>query len=108
MIAIDGMPDHIHMLFGFRPTQSLSDLMSMVKGDSSEWINNQQYLQSRFSWQGGYGGFSYSRSQVPTVASYIHNQVEHHRKKSFLEEYKELLKEFDLEFDNHYIFKELE
>lgn len=108
MIAIGGMPDHIHLLFGFRPTQSLSDLMSMVKGDSSLWINQRQFLESQFRWQNGYGGFSYSRSQVPMVANYIENQVEHHRQKNFLLEYQELLEEFDLDFDNQYIFKEPE
>ena len=108
MIAINSMPDHLHFFFGFRPTQSLSDLMEIVKGESSEWLNNQRLCPSKFRWQTGYGAFSYSKSQIPTVANYIHNQEEHHRKKTFLEEYEELLKEFEVEYDPRYIFKPLE
>ena len=107
MIAINSMPDHLHLFFGFRPDQSLSDLMRMVKGDSSEWINNQKLTLSTFRWQDGYGAFSYSRSQIKTVAEYIANQEEHHRKKAFLDEYQDQLKNFEVEYDKRYIFKEL-
>ena len=92
MLAINSMPDHLHFLMGSRPDQSISDLMPMVKGDFSEWINQNEICQTKFRWQEGY----------------IHNQEEHHRKKSFLEEYKELLKEFEIEYDERYIFKALE
>ena len=108
MIAINSMPDHLHFLFGCRPNQSVSDLMQMVKGDSSEWINNNKMCRSKFRWQEGFGAFSYSKSQIPIVANYIHNQEEHHRKKTFLEEYEELLNEFEVEYDDRYIFKPLE
>jgi putative transposase len=84
MITINSMPDHLHLFFGFRPDQSLSDLMRLVKGESSEWLNKQGFIKSKFSWQEGYGAFSYSRSQIKTVAEYIENQEEHHRKKTFL------------------------
>ena len=87
------MPDHLHLFFGFRPNQSLSDLMQIVKGDSSEWINKEKFNPSAFRWQEGYGAFSYSRSQIKPVANYIENQEEHHRKKTFLEEYKQFFKE---------------
>jgi hypothetical protein len=80
----------------------------MVKGDSSEWINNNKMCRSKFRWQEGFGAFSYSKSQIPIVANYIHNQEEHHRKKTFLEEYEELLNEFEVEYDDRYIFKPLE
>ncbi len=80
-LIINGMPDHIHILFGMRPIQSLSELMQDIKGDSSKWINEKGFLKSRFSWQEGYGAFSYSKSQVINVINYIKNQEEHHRKK---------------------------
>jgi REP element-mobilizing transposase RayT len=108
MLAINGMPDHVHILFGMRPTQSLSDLMQDVKGGSSGWINKKRLVKGRFEWQEGYGGFSYSKSQVDGVISYIKNQEVHHKKKLFLEEYQELLQEFDVQYDERYIFKELE
>lgn len=108
MLAINNMPDHLHLFFGFRPTQSLSDLMRMVKGESSEWINNQQFTPVSFRWQEGYGAFSYSRSHVKKVTDYVLNQEEHHRKKTFLEEYHQMLKQFDIEYDDRYIFKERE
>ena len=108
MIAINSMPDHLHFMIGLRPEQSVSDLMQVVKGESSEWINDHRLSRSKFRWQEGYGAFSYSKSDIPNVANYIHNQEEHHRKKTFLEEYEELLKEFDIEFDERYIFKPLE
>jgi REP element-mobilizing transposase RayT len=107
MLSINSMPDHLHLFFGFRPTQSLADLMRLVKGESSEWINRQKWTPSVFRWQEGYGAFSYARSQVKTVARYIENQEAHHRKKTFLEEYKEFLSKFEVEFDERYIFKSL-
>lgn len=105
LLAINGMPDHIHLLFGFRPTQSLSDLMRDVKGDSSLWINENKFLDRKFSWQEGYGAFSYSKSQIHAVATYIENQEQHHRKKSFIEEYVKILQEFEIEYDVRFIFK---
>ena len=108
MIAINSMPDHLHLFIGFRPNQSLSDLMRLVKGESSEWINKQQFTPAAFRWQEGYGGFSYSRSHVQAVTDYIMNQEEHHRKKTFLEEYQQFLEQFEVEYDERYIFKLLE
>ena len=108
MISINSMPDHLHLFFGLRPVQALSDLMRMVKGESSEWINQQKFTSAVFRWQQGFGGFSYARSQVKTVANYIENQEIHHRKKTFLSEYKDFLRKFDVAFDERYIFKPLE
>ena len=108
MIAINGIQDHLHVLIGLHPTQSISDLMKMVKGDSSEWINIQKFVKGQFRWQEGYGAFSYSRSQLDRVYHYVMNQKIHHQKKSFLEEYVQLLKDFDVAHDNRYIFKEIE
>lgn len=105
LLAINGMPDHLHILFGMRPIQSLSDLMRDIKGDSSLWINKNKFIAGKFSWQEGYGAFSYSKSQIPTVATYIENQKFHHKKKSFIDEYTKFLKDFEIEFDEKYIFK---
>jgi putative transposase len=91
-----------------RPHQSLSDLMQDIKGGSSGWINENEFLRNHFEWQSGYGAFSYSKSQVTNVIAYIQNQKIHHRRVSFLEEYKQLLKDFEIEYDDRYIFKEPE
>lgn len=108
VLAINGMPDHIHILFGFRPTQTLSDLMQDIKGDSSKWINSKGFVKSRFSWQEGYAAFSYSKSQVQNVINYINNQEEHHKKITFTEEYLDMLREFEVDFNEAYIFKPVE
>jgi putative transposase len=108
MLAINGMPDHLHLFFGMRPTQSLSELMQDVKGSSSKWINDRKFVRGRFEWQEGYGAFSYSRSQVQDVILYIQNQEIHHQKKSFLNEYKDSLEKFQIEYDERYVFKEPE
>jgi putative transposase len=105
LLSINSMPDHIHILFGFRPTQSLSDLMRLVKGESSEWINKQNLSPSVFRWQEGYGAFSYATSQIPIVATYIETQAEHHHKRTFAEEYTALLTENEVLFDEKYVFK---
>ncbi len=105
ILSINGMPDHIHILFGFRPTQSLSDLMQDIKGDSSKWINEKGFVKGKFSWQEGYGAFSYSKSEIHRVINYIERQESHHKKTTFIEEYLEFLKEFEVDFDNRYIFK---
>lgn len=108
VLQINGMPDHIHILFGMRPTQSLSDLMKQLKQDSSKWINQKGLASGKFSWQAGYGAFSYSKNDVPKVINYIKNQEEHHKSKSFNEEYLELLKDFETEFNERYIFHPIE
>lgn len=108
VLAINGMPDHVHVLFGMRPTQSLSDLMQDIKGDSSEWINEKGYVKGKFSWQAGYGAFSYSKSHVENVITYIQNQEMHHKKKTFMEEYQEFLEKFEVDYDERYVFKPVE
>jgi len=108
VLSIGGMPDHVHLLFGFRPTQSLSDLMQHAKRNSSEWINKEKFVMGQFSWQEGYGAFSYSKSQISQVAKYIENQEAHHKKRTFIEEYKKILIDFGLEYDERYIFKHVE
>ena len=108
VLQINGMPDYIHILFGMRPTQSLSDLMKQVKQDSSKWINNKGFVNGKFSWQAGYGAFSYSKNQLPNVINYIKNQEEHHKTKIFVDEYLELLNEFNIDYDERYILKQIE
>jgi REP element-mobilizing transposase RayT len=105
LIAINNMPDHLHLLIGLRPDASLSDLVRDVKAGSSKFINERRWVMGRFSWQEGFGAFSYSRSQLGTVIRYIENQQKHHAKKSFRDEYVELLEMFGVEYDRRYIFK---
>lgn len=104
LLAINGMPDHVHILFGLRPSQSVAALLQDVKQYSSVWINERRLVRGRFSWQEGYGAFSYAKSQLPVIIRYIQNQEEHHRRKTFIEEYKVMLDEFGIEYDRRYIF----
>ena len=107
LISINGMSDHIHILIGMRPHQSISDLMQDVKGNSSKWINEKKLVKGKFEWQEGYGAFSYDKSQMKDVILYIENQEQHHKKKTFREEYLDFLIKFEIEYDEKYIFKEL-
>ncbi|WP_064197419.1 MULTISPECIES: IS200/IS605 family transposase [Emticicia] len=108
VLIINGMSDHIHILIGFRSTQTLADLMRDIKQMTSLWINENKLTKSKFAWQEGYAAFSYGQSQLPIIIKYIENQEEHHRKRTFLEEYKEFLNLFEVSFDEKYIFKEPE
>jgi REP element-mobilizing transposase RayT len=106
LLAINGMPDHIHIFVGMRPSQSLSDLLQDIKGSSSKWINEKKFLKVKFEWQEGYGAFSYSKSQVNNVINYIKNQEQHHETKSFRYEFLEFLELFEVAYDELYIFKD--
>jgi REP element-mobilizing transposase RayT len=106
LLVINGMPDHIHVLIGMRPSQSLSELLQDIKGSSSKWINEKRLAPGKFQWQEGYAAFSYSKSHVPAVINYILNQEKHHKKKTFMEEYKEILDKFGIDYDERYIFKQ--
>lgn len=86
LIAINGMPDHLDIFIGMKPTQSISNLLQDIKGSSSKWINEKKFLKEKFEWQEGYGAFSYSKSQVNAVINYINNQEQHHKTKTFQEE----------------------
>jgi putative transposase len=107
LLAINTMPDHLHLFVGLDTKQSISDLMKVVKGDSSEFINKEGFTPRKFQWQDGYGAFSNSRSQIDGVVKYILNQKEHHSKKTFREEYLEILKDYAVEYDEKYIFHDL-
>ncbi len=106
MICINGVEDHLHILLGFHTTQSISDLMQDVKSSSSQWITENKLVKSKFSWQEGYGVFSYSKSQLPAVTRYIMNQKEHHKKRTFLDEYKQILKQTGIDYDDRFVFHE--
>ena len=107
LLAIGGTDDHVHILIGFRPSQSISDLMKDVKGCSSKWINDNRLTEGWFSWQEGYGAFSYSKEDVPAVIRYILNQPEHHKKQNMVNEYKMMLEENGVDYDEQKIFKEI-
>jgi len=105
LIAIHCMPDHTHLLIGQKPNIALSDLVGDVKTGSSNFINRKRWVPGRFSWQEGFGAFSYSHSQLPVVVQYVQNQVKHHARKSFHDEYLALLEKFDVPHDERYVFK---
>lgn len=107
LLAINGVADHVHILIGIRPAQSISDLMKHIKQDSSKWINQNKFSKIHFEWQEGYGAFSYSKSQLNAVINYIQNQELHHKKKTFREEYIDFLEKFEIDYDEKFIFKEL-
>jgi putative transposase len=108
LIAINNMPDHVHMLIGQKPSVALSDLIRDIKAASSGFINDRRWVVGRFSWQEGFGAFSYSHSQLSTVIRYIQNQQAHHQRTSFREEYVELLKRFNVAHDQRYVFQFVE
>src|SRR5260370_38491085 len=104
LIAINGMPDHVQVLIGMSPTIALPDLVKDVKAASSRLINDKKWVRGRFNWQAGFGAFSYSRSQVSRVATYIENQERHHARRSFRDEYTALLKKVEFEYNPDYLF----
>jgi REP element-mobilizing transposase RayT len=103
-IIVNGMPDHIHAFIGLRPTMAACDLVRDIKNNSSNFINEKRWVKGKFSWQEGYGVFTYSHSQIETVFKYILNQEEHHRKKTFREEYIDFLEKFEIEYNVKYLF----
>lgn len=108
LLAINGMPDHIHILIGMKPNCCLSDLVREVKKSSNKFITEQKFTKFSFAWQEGYGAFSYSHSALDNVIHYINNQKEHHKKKSFRDEYKEFLTKFKIEYKDEYLFDWIE
>ncbi len=107
-LAINGAADHIHVFAGMKPHQSVSNLLQDIKAYSSSWINNKKLVHGHFNWQTGYGAFSYSHSQIDKVIKYILNQEEHHKRKTFKEEYLALLKIFNIDYNEKYLFKWIE
>ena len=106
--AMNGMHDHIHILVSMNPKHSPSDLMYHIKRSSSLWINENKFVPGKFSWQEGFGAFSYGKSQIPEITRYIDNQQKHHQKLSFQEEFLAFLKAFEVDFDERYISKPID
>ena len=108
LIAINGMPDHIHAFVGLRPVMAISDLVRDIKNNSSNFVNEKKWVKGKFAWQEGYGAFSYSHSHIDKVYNYILNQERHHKKKTFPEEYISFLKKFDVPYDERFLFDWIE
>lgn len=108
LIAINNMLDHMHILIGQKPSIALSDLVRDIKAGSSGFINDRRWVAGKFAWQEGFGAFSYGHSQLNTVIRYIQNQQEHHRRRTFTEEYIALLERFHVPHDERYIFQPVE
>ncbi|HSD64159.1 MAG TPA: transposase [Ignavibacteriaceae bacterium] len=108
LYLINGIPNHIHFLIGLNPSEALSDLVKEVKRCSTNYINGQGWVRGQFSWQEGYAGFSYSRSQLDRVIRYIENQEKHHHRKTFKEEYVEMLRKFEVTYNEKFLFDEIE
>lgn len=104
LIVINGMPDHLHILIGLTPNMALSDLVRDIESDSSAFINGKKWFRGKFNWQEGFGAFSYGRSQLSQVVKYIRDQEKHHQHRSFKEEYLSLLRKFQIEFSEEYLF----
>jgi REP element-mobilizing transposase RayT len=105
LIAVNCMPDHIHILIGLRPDEAPSDLIGRIKTGTSNHINEQRWIGCHFSWQEGFGAFSVSHSHLGNVIRYIRNQESHHRRRSFQQEYLEFLERHEITYDKRYIFK---
>ena len=108
LISINGVADHLHLLIGLKPAMALADLVREIEADSSNFINEQRFVRGRFSWQEGYGAFSYGHSQLDTIIRYIQNQEQHHKRSSFKREYLTLLRKFDIAFEEKYVFEFIE
>lgn len=108
LISINGTANHLHIAVGYKPHQLISDLLQDIKGYSSKWINNKSLVRGHFNWQAGYGAFSFSHSHIDAVAKYINDQEQHHKKRTFRDEYMELLKKYNVPFDKKYILQDIE
>ena len=105
LLAINVMPDHCHIFLGLHPINAISDLVRDIKKSSTDFINNKKWLRGKFNWQEGYGAFSYSHSQIDRVIKYVNNQENHHKTKTFKEEYIQFLKMFNIDYNDSYLFK---
>ena len=104
-LAVGGWKDHVHIFYGMPVTTCISDFISIVKANSSKWINERKFIRGKFQWQSGYGAFSYSRNQRDTIIKYIVNQELHHNTRTFKEEYMDLLHDFNVDFNEKYLFE---
>lgn len=104
MLALYCMPDHTHIFVGLNPSQSISSLAGDLKSNSARWLNQEKLCKFEFNWQEGFGAFSYHKKMISTIGNYIYNQADHHKKESFKKEYLGLLKEFDVSYNEAYLF----
>ena len=104
MLAIKSMPDHIHIFLGYNLNQTIPNLVEQIKTSSNHWIKTKQFSRFRFAWQKGYGAITHAHSQLNAVISYVNNQEEHHKKNTFRQEYINLLKKYDIQFKDQYLF----
>ena len=105
MLAVNCMPDHIHLFVGYKPTYYIPDFVKEIKVESNDFITSKKWVNGKFNWQEGYGVFSYSHSHIDRVIKYIINQEEHHKKTTFRVEYTGLLRKFDIAFEDKYLFE---
>jgi putative transposase len=108
VFAIGGVSDHIHILVSMNPKISISDLVRDIKAHSSKWINQRNFVRGKFHWQEGFGAFSYAESELDVVIAYVNDQENHHKKISFKDEYISLLDEYEIEYDEKYLFEWIE
>ena len=104
-IIVNGVSDHVHVFVGVNTTLTICDLVRDIKNNSTNFINEQKFVKGKFSWQEGYGVFSYGHSQIGQVYNYIINQEKHHTKQTFKEEYLDFLRKFEIEYDEKYLFE---
>ena len=104
-IIVNGTSDHVHIFIGLKPSMAIADLVRDIKNNSSNFINEKKFIKGKFAWQEGYGAFSYAHSQIENVYQYIANQEEHHKKKTFKEEYMDFLQKFAIEYNEKYLFE---
>lgn len=104
-MIVNGVSDHIHVFVGLKPSMAISDLVRDIKNNSSNFINDKKLVSGKFSWQEGYGAFSYAQSQVKAVYNYILNQEAHHKKKTFKDEYHDFIEEFEIDYNEKYLFE---
>lgn len=105
MLSVFCMPDHTHILIGIKPSIAISDLVRDIKSGSTNFINEQKWIKTKFQWQEGFGAFSYSKSQIDKVIKYILNQEEHHTKITFKQEYIDFLEKFEIDYNEKYLFE---
>jgi REP element-mobilizing transposase RayT len=105
LVEIGGIEDHIHILAGFKPTIAVSEMMQRIKGNSSKWVNDERKTKERFEWQSGYGAFTVSQSQIPTVRRYIQRQREHHKMVTFQDEFLAMLQRHNIDYEPKFAFE---
>ena len=108
LITINGTSNHLHIAVGYKPHQLIPELLQDIKGNSLKWINERKFVRGHFSWQSGYGAFSFSQSQIDRVVKYINNQQQHHKKQRFQEEYVRFLKKYNIPYNEKYILMDVE